>query len=269
MNPFPMRTLRPLPLALPLAVLLRRSNALQRRQRALQARMEADNAELVRQAAQRTAQWTERAQHLQTAREDERGRLARDLHDELGALLTSAKLDIARLRSRLAGSTPEAMERLSHLNETLDGIVTLKRRVIEDLRPSSLDHLGLLATIEILAREFGARSGVRMTLMLKPVPLAADAEIVVYRVVQEALTNIAKYARATQVWITLGPQAGAVELEVRDDGIGFDPGGASRAAHGLEGMRFRAEAAQGSLSVHAAPGAGTRIVLLLPVAPAS
>ena len=103
---------------------------------------------------ERTAQLTELALHLQTAREDERQRLARDLHDELGALLTSAKLDAARIRSRLAGTAPEALDRLAHLVETLNSSIALGRRIIEDLRPSTLSNLGLVAALDILAREF-------------------------------------------------------------------------------------------------------------------
>ena len=111
------------------------------------------------EVAARTAQLKELAQHLQTMREDERSRLARELHDELGALLTAAKLDVARLKSRLgASATPDAAERLAHLNETLNGGIALKRRIIEDLRPSSLSNLGLVAALEILLREFAARS---------------------------------------------------------------------------------------------------------------
>ena len=107
--------------------------------------------------AARTAQLKELAQHLQTIREDERSRLARELHDELGALLTAAKLDVARLKSRLGSdATADAAERLAHLNETLNGGIALKRRIIEDLRPSSLSNLGLVAALEILLREFGA-----------------------------------------------------------------------------------------------------------------
>ena len=109
------------------------------------------------------AQLKELAQHLQTIREDERSHLARELHDELGALLTAAKLDVARLKSRLASTgTADAAERLAHLNETLNGGIALKRRIIEDLRPSSLSNLGLVAALEIQLREFAARSEIKV-----------------------------------------------------------------------------------------------------------
>jgi signal transduction histidine kinase len=229
--------------------------------------MQADNKRLETLVALRTAQLTELTHHLQTAREDERARLARDLHDELGALLTSAKLDAARLRSRLAGGAPEALERLAHLTQTLDGVITLKRRIIEDLRPSSLDHLGLIVTLDILAREFGERSGVSVHCQLAKVPLTAAAELVAYRMVQEAVTNISKYARPRQVWITLARRDALVELTVRDDGAGFDTTLPSRSAYGLVGMRFRVEAEGGKLLVTSTPGHGTRLVMTLPAAP--
>jgi signal transduction histidine kinase len=210
------------------------------------------------------AQLSQLTQHLQTAREDERARLARDLHDELGALLTSAKLDAARIRSRLAGGAPEALERLGHLTHTLDTVIALKRRIVEDLRPSSLDHLGLVVTLEILAREFSERTGVAVHLALQPVPLAAAAELVAYRMVQEAVTNISKYAQAGQVWISLSVLGGSVQLSVRDDGVGFDTRAALRSRYGLVGMRFRVEAAHGRMAVSSAPGQGTSIVISLP-----
>ncbi len=232
-----------------------------------QGRVRADNKRLETLVALRTAQLTELTHHLQTAREDERARLARDLHDELGALLTSAKLDAARLRSRLAGGAPETLERLAHLTHTLDSVITLKRRITEDLRPSSLDHLGLVVTLDILAREFAERSGVTVHRQLGEVSLTAAAELVAYRMVQEAVTNISKYARARQVWITLARRAGLVELTVRDDGVGFDTSMPARSAYGLVGMRFRVEAEGGKLVVTAAPGQGTRLVMTLPAAP--
>jgi signal transduction histidine kinase len=250
-----------------LARLRRRTHVLQAQQQALQARVQADNERLEHLVAERTAELTELAQHLQTAREDERARLARDLHDELGALLTSAKLDVARLRPRLAGSAPEALERLAHLASTLDSVIALKRRITEDLHPSSLEHLGLNVALEILAREYGERSGVTVALAVQPVPLARPAELVVYRLVQEAVTNISKHAQARRVWITLAHHAAQVELTVRDDGVGFDATRPPRSAYGLVGMRFRVEAEHGSLAVQSAPGQGTCIVARLPALP--
>lgn len=218
------------------------------------------------EVAARTTQLTELAQHLQRAREDERHRLARDLHDELGALLTAAKLDAARIRSRLGDAAPEAQERLAHLVDTLDHIIALKRRIVEDLHPSALTHLGLGPTLEILAGEFAASSGVPVHCELADMRLAPSAELVAYRVVQEALTNIGKHARATQVWVTLAPHGDRVAVSVRDDGVGFDTDARLASAYGLFGMRYRVEAEGGTLAVSSAPGQGTRVEALLPAA---
>lgn len=216
------------------------------------------------QAAAEISQARQLAQHLQAAREDERARLARELHDELGALLTSAKLDAARLKSRLAQAPPETLERLAHLVDTLDRVISLKRRITEDLRPSALIHLGLVAALEIAAREFAQCSGLAVHAELAPVRLSPSAELAVYRLVQEALTNVAKHAGARQVWLRLGESGDRVEAGVRDDGQGFDVHGVSSSAYGLLGMRFRAEAEHGTLALQTAPGQGTRVSVSLP-----
>lgn len=231
-----------------------------REQEALQ--RERDHLEL--QVRERTANLAELATHLQNVREDERGHLARELHDELGALLTAAKLDVARLKSRLAGNLPEAAERLTHLTNTLNSGIALKRRIVEDLRPSSLSHLGLVASLEILAREFEERSGLSITTDLESVELGGSAQLTVYRLVQESLTNIGKYAEATQAVINLQNMDGYISIEVHDNGKGFDVAGVGAGSHGLTGMRHRVEAAGGRLTVASATGDGTRISAVMP-----
>jgi signal transduction histidine kinase len=280
-----------------LFIYLRQAAALQLHQRQLKQQVQAERDQLEVQVAHRTAELTELTHHLQTAREDERSRLARDLHDELGALLTSAKLDAARIKSRLASlpqdgpAVPEALARLAHLGDTLNSGITLKRRIIEDLRPSALANLGLVETLEILAREFAEQSGLKVQCDLTPVPLEPDAQLVVYRLVQEALTNISKHARASQVDITMrvtkleatdptrteaghavgsevGPEAGqAVEVRVQDNGVGFDSAARPAASHGLLGMRFRVQAEGGHLVLNSVLGQGTHIRMTLPVHP--
>lgn len=249
---------------LALTLYLQQSAALKAQQLALKQTVQAERDRLDAEVRRRTAQLTELTHHLQTAREDERHRLARNLHDELGALLTSAKLDAARIRSRLAGSAPEALERLAHLVETLNQSIALGRSIIEDLRPSTLGNLGLVVTLEILAREFAESSGVEVACTLAPVLLDAHAELMVYRLVQEALTNIGKYAKARHVRIELGSQDGHVTVSVRDDGVGFDPARPANSAYGLVGMRFRVEAEGGALTVESAPGQGTQLRVSLP-----
>ena len=251
---------------LALFMYLRQTATLDRALAAEAERMEGERERLESEVAARTAQLKELAQHLQTVREDERSRLARELHDELGALLTAAKLDVARLKSRLgASATADAAERLSHLNETLNGGIALKRRIIEDLRPSSLSNLGLVAALEILLREFGARSDIAVVDTLEHVELGAAAQLTVYRLVQEALTNVVKYAKASEVEVTLLPaEGGGARVTVRDNGVGFDTTVPRLARHGLIGMRYRVEAEGGTMSLASAPGEGTTIEALLP-----
>jgi signal transduction histidine kinase len=244
---------------------LRQTAALDGERHRQQASLQVERDVLENQVKGRTAQLTELAHHLQTAREDERSRLARDLHDELGALLTAAKLDVARLKSRIGTITPEAQERINHLNDTLNDGIALKRRIIEDLRPSSLNNLGLVAALEILSREFAVRSGLKVESDLQKVRLKPSSELTVYRLVQEALTNVAKYAQARQVTITLREAHKRVEVSVKDDGQGFDPRVKRPSSHGLVGMRYRVEAEGGSMQLQATPGAGTHIRALLPV----
>lgn len=256
---------------LALVMYLRQSFALERQQQEVQHIVQTERDRLEREVRQRTAQLTELTQHLQTAREDERNRLARNLHDDLGALLTSAKLDAARIRSRLivAGSAPEALDLLAHLVTTLNSGIALGRRIIEDLRPSALGTLGLVATLEILVGEYAAHAGVQVHSVLKHVALDADAELMVYRLVQEALTNISKHAKARNVWVNLDVRQGQVEVSVRDDGAGFNPKAQTSSAYGLVGMRFRVEAEGGTLAVVSTPGHGTSIQVRLPQLPAT
>ena len=225
------------------------------------------------QVRERTANLAELATHLQNVREDERGHLARELHDELGALLTAAKLDVARLKSRLGNSQPDATERLMHLTTTLNSGIALKRRIVEDLRPSSLSHLGLVASLEILAREFEARSDITVTADLEMVDVAGSVQLTIYRLVQESLTNMGKYAEASQAVVSLQNQDGYVLVEVTDNGKGFDVSGIGPLSHGISGMRHRVEAAGGRLTITSARSGidagggaprGTRISAVLP-----
>ena len=225
---------------------------------------QAERDQFEREVVRRTAQLTELARHLQTVREDERNHLARELHDELGALLTAAKLDVARLKSRLGALTPEVAERIQHLTEGLNSGIALKRRIIEDLRPSSLSNLGLVAALEILVREWGERSEIGVDSDFQPVQLRPSGELTVYRLVQEALTNINKYAKASEVQVRLAAEDGQVLVTVRDNGIGFDVEAPQVSAHGLLGMRYRLETEGGTLLLKSSAGHGTVIEARLP-----
>jgi signal transduction histidine kinase len=235
----------------------------ERLERAAQLRFERDRLEV--EVERRTRDITQIANHLQTAREDERSSLARELHDELGGLLTAAKLDVARMRSRLAAAPPEVLERMTHLVKTLDEGIALKRRIIEDLRPSSLSNLGLKAALEILCTEFAERSELVVGTEVDELPLDDAGKLTVYRLVQEALTNVAKYARAATVDVRVKARGEWAEIDVSDDGVGFDPGAARTAAHGLAGMRFRVQSSQGVLKIESRPGHGTTIHARLPL----
>ena len=253
-----------------LVLYLRKSDALATVQTTQKADLQAANDGLEAEVSQRTLQLTALTRHLLTAREDERHRLARNLHDDLGSLLTAAKLDAARIRSRLGAGAPEAQARLADLVVRLDSSIALGRSIIEDLRPSTLSHLGLTATLEILATEFSNRTNVPVHCKFEPVRLKLGVELVVYRVVQEAMTNLSKYAHAKQVWITVGPSPtlpDIVDVSVRDDGAGFDTEKADHDAFGLLGMRFRVEAEGGTLRVSSQPGHGTHVAVTLPALP--
>lgn len=216
------------------------------------------------QVIERTATLAELATHLQNVREDERGHLARELHDELGALLTAAKLDVARIKSRLSGNYPEATERLEHLTSTLNSGIALKRRIVEDLHPSSLSHLGLVASLEILAREFQERSGLVISTNLEHVELDSSSQLTIYRLVQESLTNISKYASAKKVCVKLESTNGYAIVEVVDDGKGFNTSEVGAGSYGLTGMRHRVEAISGKLTVSSTEGRGAHITAVVP-----
>lgn len=252
-----------------LAVFLRRNEALHaaRREHAVELAQERDR--LDREVARRTAELTELARHLQTVREDERARLARELHDELGALLTAAKLDVARIR-RMTKTAPDIDERLKHMSELLDQGIALKRRIIEDLRPSALSNLGLVPALEILTQEFAQRSGLQLSLELIDTTYTDDADrLALYRLVQEALTNVLRHAKAKHVRVSLGEADGWLQLHIRDDGQGFNPDAVGAGHHGLLGMRYRIESLGGTLQLLSAPGRGTLVLARLPRRPES
>jgi signal transduction histidine kinase len=253
---------------LALFMYLRQAALLEQRTSEESRRVATERDRLEAEVTARTLQLKQLAQHLQTIREDERNHLARELHDELGALLTAAKLDVARLKSRLGAASREALERLAHLNETLNGGIALKRRIVEDLRPSSLSNLGLVAALEILLREFSSRSELPIEARLERVELSPAAQLTVYRLVQEALTNVAKYAMAKKIIVTLAPHGDSeVRIAVQDDGVGFDVSVPRIATHGLIGMRYRVEAEGGRMRLQSAPGEGTLVEATLPALP--
>ena len=200
------------------------------------------------------------------AREEERRRIARELHDELGQRLTALKMELSSLVRPSQGAAPSA--RIEAMLDMVDETVASVRRIATDLRPAMLDDLGLNAAIEWLARETGRRIGVNMALHLEndDPPLTETAAIAVYRMVQEALTNIARHAHASAVRIEMHSQARELVLVVQDNGVGFSgPQVYREGSHGLMGIRERAWMLGGHIEVGNAPEGGGRITVHLPL----
>jgi PAS domain S-box-containing protein len=200
------------------------------------------------------------------AREDERRRIARELHDELGQRLTALKMELAGLEGAAAPDAPPG--RIGAMLEMVDDTVAAVRRIATELRPLMLDDLGLNAAIEWLAHSWSRRMGVDVTLHLGAVDPAIDdaAGIALYRMVQEALTNIARHAHASKVCIELQQRGSALLLTVLDDGVGFDEASMFReGSHGLMGIRERALMLGGDLQIGNSPSGGGRLSVRLPL----
>lgn len=248
----------------------RQTVARERREAQAQQALETERTHLENTVARRTQSLRRLAANLQLVREDERGRLARELHDELGSLLTAAKLDVARLRSKLdkqGGASQDMLDRMQHLTATLNDGIALKRRIVEDLTPSALSNLGLVPALENLSRDHAKMAGIPVIARLQEVPLGKDKALTVYRLVQEALTNISKYARASRITVDFGPEGACARVCVQDDGCGFDTSQLATGSHGLAGMQYRVETQNGSILIDSAAGCGTTITALLPLDP--
>lgn len=225
------------------------------------------------EAASRAAELNEVYGHLQTVQEQERSRLARGLHDELGGLLLAARMDATWVRQHARDAEPSALAaRVDRLLDVLDQGIDLKRRVIEELRPTLLDNMGLTAAIRWQVDEVCGRAQLRCNCHFpahEP-DVAPRTAIALFRVAQEALTNVQKHARASRVDVTLEPAADNLLLSIVDDGVGIDAAACNRAqSHGLAGMKHRIVALGGSLSVSATPEGGTEVRAIVPRAAAS
>lgn len=195
--------------------------------------------------------------------ENERRRLARELHDRIGANLTALSLNLKLVRNEWQKTST----RLDDSEKLLDSTAQLVRDVLTDMRPPGLDELGLLAALREHADQVAQRSGLVLQVQgAEPRPrLPPATEIALFRVVQEALTNIVKHARASAVTISLSPQPGMVTLTVADDGTGFDGEARAMAAGmGMASMRERAEAVGARARIESAPGLGTRVIVEVP-----
>lgn len=235
---------------------------------------EEHRAELERQQAlleqtvnERTEELSALSTYLQSSSEREKARLARDLHDELGGILTSAKIDIGWLEGHSKATDPEVVPRLQRLAKVLDEAVDMKRRVVENLRPSLLDHLGLGAALSWYVNETCRKAGLgcRLAVPDDAERLPAEMAIAIYRLVQEGLTNCIKYAKAKQVEVLVERREGGWRLRLSDDGVGIAGFRANHLSHGIAGMRQRARALGGSFELRTAPGAGTTIEAYFPL----
>ncbi|QEA12557.1 hybrid sensor histidine kinase/response regulator [Comamonas flocculans] len=209
----------------------------------------------------------ELAEHLQATIEEERAAIAREIHDDVGGALTAARFDLAWI-ARHAGGDAAMAEHAHSANEMLQHALGASQRIMMNLRPPVLDQ-GLVAAVRWLAQTFERRTGMRCAVLApqQPLSIAQALQLVAYRTVQEALTNVQKYAQARQVRVELSEHEGLMLLEVCDDGMGVAPGALGKShSFGLRGLRERARRAGGWLDVSSQQGRGTCVVLTLPVA---
>ncbi len=207
---------------------------------------------------------------LQAIREEERTRIAREIHDELGQALTALKLDLAWLGKQSERTTSTSGEFRAvdqSITARIDDTMQIVRRIASELRPSVLDQLGLEAAIENLVQETTQRTGIAITLHAQEFPrLPDDLASHAFRIIQEALTNVTRHSKATRVEVAVRRAGGALILGVSDNGVGFAPDTLSGLRSlGLVGMRERALACGGVLMVQGKPGEGTSIVVTIPL----
>lgn len=219
-----------------------------------------------RRLANSNAQLRDLSTRRETAREEERKLIAREVHDELGQHLTALRMGISLLRYQFGATTPELVPQVERLMALTDKTIQVVRNVSTSLRPSAL-NLGLVSGLEWLTTEFSTLTQVPCVLHLPSIPLILpDTHITAaFRIVQESLTNIARYAAATQVSVTLTPQETHWLLEVQDNGMGFEPEALTRQTLGLVGMRERGLMLGGKVIIFSHPGQGTTVQAFIPM----
>lgn len=210
----------------------------------------------------------ELALHLNTVREEQRAALARDVHDVLGGMLTSIKMDVTRIVRRTA--EPQlgevhtiATELVALVQETIDAA----RRISDDLRPAILDAQGLVAALRETLKGFGARHDVSTSIDVEggDPDISQEKATQCYRIFQEALTNVARHAQARKVMVELHSRAGRLEMRIADDGCGIELEVSRKGSIGVFSMAERARAIGGTLEVSSDPGRGTKVLLTLPL----
>lgn len=228
--------------------------------------LKAQEARLEKLVETRTLEVRELIGHLETMREEEKRAIARELHDDMGASLTALNMHLAILFQQIPND-PGIAERVVQINALLGSVTATKRRIQNGLRPDKLDIFGIKTAITDQAQDFENYTGVTCAVSLpdEDIKYSSELEISLFRMVQEALNNIAKHAKATHVDIILDDDEEYLYLTIRDNGIGmaveakpYNP------THGLRGMRERATYFGGSISIDSKPGCGTRISIVLP-----
>lgn len=211
-------------------------------------------------------QLKELSSHLEEVREKERTHIAREIHDELGQALTVLKMDVSWLSKRLPDE--QFIYKLQAMMETLNATLQTVKKISSSLRPSVLDHFGLFAAVEWQAEEFQVRTGIICKIILEPqdVILSRDCSTAVFRILQEALTNVARHAAATNVNISLDQESDRVILMVSDNGIGITKEQIyNHRSFGLMGIRERVQFLKGEFEIHGAPDKGTQLKIVIPV----
>lgn len=224
--------------------------------------------DLESQVAKSTAELSELSTSLQRVSERERSSLARELHDELGGLLIAIKMDLAQLKTQVDLGKPDVKARWERIQSTLSAGIDLKRRVIEQLRPSLLDNMGLIAALKWQAGEIcsGAKLALNEHYPEVEPSITPEASITIFRIAQEALTNIVKHAHATQVEIALVLTNDKLILQIEDDGVGIEEGREHVAgSHGIAGMKHRLKSYGGQFVLEQKSNQGTRLVASLPM----
>lgn len=208
---------------------------------------------------------------LHVAQEEERKRLAREVHDVVGQSLTALRMDVSWLEDNIPDNAPPSFaERVVDASVLVDRTIEVVRRISQDLRPGVLDHFGLTAAMEWQAEQFQKRSGIfcrfRDDAGLQFDRLDSELSTALFRILQEALTNVARHAEAKHVDVVLSRGDDALRLAVQDDGRGFDPKAArDRPSLGLLSMEERVIPWRGSVDVESAPGRGTSLVVCVPI----
>jgi signal transduction histidine kinase len=204
------------------------------------------------------------ATYLQSIAEKEKAEFARRLHDELGGLLTAAKMDLSWLQGRV--SEPALQQRLQQLGAALDEAMDVKRRVVEQLRPSLLEHFGLQTAVRAYIESVSSKAGLGCELTISAEDeVPKEVAIALFRVVQEGLSNVIRHAGARRIRLLFARDAQGYVLQLADDGCGMNVGALPpQDAHGLASMRHRVRALGGAFSVESEPGAGTALQVRIP-----